>query len=340
VTKDQQLSGSIKKGLMVRKFPLWLTLILFLTNGSLAHAQQPGKIPKIGLLRARTAASGTALERLIQELRKLGYVGGKNISFESRSAEGKPDRLPGLAEELIRIKVDVIVAAATSEALAAKNATTTTPIVFLAQGDPVAAGLVASLARPGGNVTGFASIGSLAGKRLELLKETVPKLNRVAVLWNPKDTTSAQQWEESQLAARDLKLQLHSMAVSAVGEFDSVFKEAIKSGSAALSVGGGAIAISNQKQIADLAVKYRLPAIYSRNDYIANGGLMAYGGDQAEPYRRVAVMIDKILKGSKPSDIPVEQPTKFEFVINLKTAKQIRLTIPPEVLARADRVIR
>jgi putative ABC transport system substrate-binding protein len=305
-----------------------------------AHAQQPTRIPNVGYLRARTTASGTPLDQLVSELRKLGYIDGKNITFDSRSAEGKPDRLLALAKELIRAKVDVIVAAATSEALAAKNSTKTIPIVFLAQGDPVAAGLVDSFERPGANVTGFASIGSLAGKRLELLKETITNLSRVAVLWNPNDTTSAQQWKETQLAARDLGLQLHSMAVSSTDQFDRAFQDAVKSGSSALSAAGGAIAISNQKQIADLAVKYRLPAIYSRSDYIAHGGLMSYGGDQSEPYRSVAVMIDKVLKGTKPADIPVEQPAKFELVINLKTAKQIGLTIPPNVLARADRVIK
>ena len=180
----------------------------------------------------------------------------------------------------------------------------------------------------------------LAGKRLELLKETVPKLSRVAVLWNPQNPGSAQQWKESQLSARELGLQLHSMEVSSADKFESAFKEATKARSAALAVTPSALANSNQKQIADLATKNRLPAIYPRGDWVASGGLMSYGPDQAEPYRRVASMVDKILKGAKPADIPVEQPTKFEFIINLKTAKQIGLTIPPNVLARADKVIK
>ena len=272
---------------------------------------------------------------------RLGYVEGKNIAFEYRSAEGKLDRLPALADELVRLKVDVLVTAATPAALAAKNATRTIPIVFLSVADPVAAGLVDSLARPGGNITGFTTIAAvLAGKRLELLKETVPKLSRVAVLWDPQDPGSAQQWKESQLPARELGLQLHSMEVSSADKFESAFKEATKARSAALAVTQSPLANSNQKQIADLAAKYRLPAIYPRGDFVESGGLMSYGADRAEPYRRAASMVDKILKGTKPADLPVEQPTKFEFMINLKTAKQIGLTIPPNVLVRADKVIK
>ena len=228
-----------------------------------------------------------------------------------------------------------------AEALAAKNATRTIPIVFFGVGDPVAAGLVDSLARPGGNITGFTTIAAvLAGKRLELLKETIPKLSRVAVLWDPQDPSSAQQWKESQLPARELGLQLHSMEVSSADKYESAFKEATKARSAALAVTPSALAISNQKRIADLATKNRLPAIYPRGDFVASGGLMSYGADRTEPYRRAASMVDKILKGAKPADLPVEQPTKFEFIINLKAAKQIGLTIPPNVLVRADKVIK
>ena len=207
--------------------------------------------------------------------------------------------------------------------------------------DPVVAGLVDSLARPGGNITGFTDIGAvLAGKRLELLKETVPKLTRVAVLWDPQNQSSAQVWKESQLPARELGLQLHSMEVSSADKYESAFKEAAKARSGALASTSNALANSNQKRIADLATKNRLPAIYPREDWITNGGLMSYGPDRADVYKRVAVFVDKILKGTKPADLPVEQPTKFEFLINLKTAKQIGLTIPPNVLARADRVIK
>jgi putative ABC transport system substrate-binding protein len=201
------------------------------------------------------------------------------------------------------------------------------------------AGLVDSLARPGGNITGFTNIGAvLAGKRLELLKETVPKLSRVALLWDSHNRGSAQQWKESQLAARDLGLQLHSMEVSSANDIDSVFKDAMKAGSAALAITQSPLFVP--KRIADLATKNRLPPIYIQPDFVASGGLMSYGPDRAEPYRRAAVFVDKILKGTQPADIPVEQPTKFEFVINLKTAKQIGLIIPPNVLVRADKVIR
>jgi len=206
----------------------------------------------------------------------------------------------------------------------------------------VATGLVDSLARPGGNITGFPDISAvLAGKRLELLKETIPKLSRVAVLWNPQgDPGPAQQWKESQVPARELGLQLHSMEVISPAKFEGAFQVATKVRSGALAVTESPLTVSNRKQIADLATKHRLPAIYSREDFVASGGLMSYGADRVEPYRRVASIVDKIVKGAKPADLPVEQPTKFELVINLKTAKQIGLTIPPEVLARANRLIK
>jgi putative ABC transport system substrate-binding protein len=265
-----------------------------------AEAQQ-AKVPKIGLLGARPAASSTGLELFRQEIRKLGYIEDKNIAFEYRSADNKFDRLPALADELVRLKVDVIVTPGTAEALALKNATRTIPIVFFGGGDPVAAGLVDSLARPGGNITGFTSIGAvLAGKRLELLKETVPNLSHVAVLWDPQDPSAAQQWKESQLPARELGLQLHSIEIRSANDFESGFKEAIKARSAGLAVTSGALALSNQKRVAELATKNRLPAIYSRGDFVASGGLMSYGDDRTEPYRRVAVFVDKILKGTSP----------------------------------------
>ena len=276
-----------------------------------------------------------------RELRALGYVEGKNIAIEFRYADNKLDRLPALAEELVGLKVDVLVVASTPVALAAKNATRTIPIVFFSVSDPIAAGLVDSLARPGGNITGFTNIAAvLAGKRLELLKETVPKLSRVAVLWNPRDQGSTPEWKESQLAARELGLQLHSMDVSSADKYAEAFKEAIKARCAALTVTDHALAVANQKQIADLAMKNRLPAIYAQGFDVDSGGLMSYGADEAEIYRRVAVFIDKILKGTKPAEIPVEQPMMFEFIINLKAAKQMGLTIPPNVLVRAEKVIR
>jgi putative ABC transport system substrate-binding protein len=317
-----------------------LLLTVFLLTGSFAEAQQPTKVPKIGWLGARSA-SAPAREVFLRELRALGYVEGKNIAFEYRYAEGKLDRLPALADELVRLKVDVLLTPATPAAVAAKNATRTIPIVFYSGSDPVALGLVDSLARPGGNITGFTTIGAvLAGKRLELLKETISNLSRVAALWNPHDSLSAQAWKESQLPARELGLQLHSMEVSSADKFEGAFKEAIKASSAALALMGSPFFFSHQKQIVDLAAKNRLPAIYSNREFVVSGGLMSYGADQTEPYRRAAVLVNKILKGAKPADLPVEQATKFELVINLTAAKQIGLTIPPNVLVRADKVIK
>jgi putative ABC transport system substrate-binding protein len=274
-------------------------------------------------------------------LRKIGYVEGKNIAIEYRSADDKLDRLPAQAEELVRLKVDVILASTTPAAVAAKNATRTIPIVFYGGFDPVVLGLVDSLARPGGNITGFTTITTvLAGKQLELLKETVPKLTRVAVLWDPRTQSSTQQWKESQLPARELRLQLHSMEVSSADRYEGAFKEATQARSAALAVTRHTLANSNQKRIADLAKKHRLPAIAARGGFVESGGLMSYGVDLAESFRRAAVFVDKILKGAKPADLPVEQPTKFELMINLRTAKELGLTIPPVVLMRAEKVIK
>jgi putative ABC transport system substrate-binding protein len=226
-------------------------------------------------------------------------------------------------------------------AFAFKNATKTIPIVFVGTSDPVADGLVDSLPRPGANITGITTVAALlSGKRLELLKETDPRLSRVSVLWNPQDPGSAQQWKESQLAARELALQVHSMEVSSADKLDGAFKDAAKSRSAAVAVMATSLASANLKLVADLAASHRLPTIFERADFVTSGGLMSYGPDRAEAYRRAAVIVDKILKGAKPADLPVERPMKFELVINLKTAKQIGLTIPPNVLARADKVIR
>jgi putative ABC transport system substrate-binding protein len=316
-----------------------LLIVIMLGSIHLAEAQQTANVPKIGWL--GYAGSGTTIELFRRELRKFGYVEGKNIGIEVRSADDNVDRLPVIADELTRLKVDILVVPSTAGALAAKNSTQTIPIVFIGSGDPVAAGLIDSLARPGGNITGFTTVGAmLAGKRLELLKDTVPNLSRVAVLWDSHDPTTAQQWKESQLPARDFGLQLHSMDVRGAGKLESAFKEATQARSAALAVTHSAPFVSNQQTIADLAMKNRLPAIYPRGDYVASGGLLAYGVDEAEPYRRAASIVAKILKGAKPADLPVEQPTKFELIVNLKTAKQIGLTIPPHVLARADKVIK
>jgi putative tryptophan/tyrosine transport system substrate-binding protein len=307
-----------------------------------AEAQQRAKLTRIGILIAGSpsGASGGG-ELLERELRVLGYVAGKNIAFEYRHAEGKPDRLPGLTDDLVRLKPDVLVAASMTAALAAKNRTRAIPIVFLAAGDPVAAGLVDSLARPGGNLTGFTRIAAaLAGKRLELLKEVVPRLSRVAVLWHPGNAGSEEIWKEVQLPARALGLHLHSMEVSSAQQFDRAFQHAVKARSHALAVTLSALITSNRKRIADLATTNQLPAIYERREFAESGGLMSYGADQAEPYRRLAIFVDKIVKGALPADIPVEQPTEFELMINLNAAKQIGIAIPPNVLARADRVIK
>jgi putative tryptophan/tyrosine transport system substrate-binding protein len=313
---------------------------MFSALGSIVEAQQQAKVAKIGELRARPGSRPSSYV-LLQALRELGYVEGKNIAFETRYTEGKRDRFPALADELVRLKVDVLLASSTNEALAFKSATRTIPIVFTGSGDPVAAGLVDSLPRPGGNLTGFTTIGAvLTGKRLELLKETIPKLSRVAVLWDPRDPNSEQQWKESQLSAQELGLQLHSLEVSSADKFDNAFREATKARCTAVTVTETPLTTSNQKQIADLAVKNRLPAVYARGDFVESGGLMSYGADRAEVFRRVASMIDKILKGTKPADIPVEQPTKFELMINLKTAKTLGLTIPPVVMMWAEKVIK
>ena len=314
---------------------------MLLAVAVIVEAQQQAKIPKIGWLGVRPAASDTGHELFLREFAKIGYVEGKNVAIEYRSADDKLDRLPFLAEELVRLKVDVILAATTPAAVAAKSATSTIPIVFYGGFDPVALGLVDSLARPGGNVTGFTSIALvLVGKRLELLKEIVPKLSRVAALWDPQNPGSAQQWKESQLPARELGLQLHSIEVSSADKFESAFKEATKARSSALAVMASPFFYSNQKLLTDLAIKNRLPATYPQGEFVAAGGLMSYGPDRTESPKRAAVFVDKILKGMKPADIPVEQPKKFELMINLKAANQIGLTIPPNVLARADKVIR
>ncbi len=322
----------------------WLLVLLTLASVDLVEAQQQPKIVNIGYLSAGSDSPGSqggARKALGRELERLGYIEGKNIAFESRYADNKLDRLPNLAEELVNLKIDVLVTSTTNAALAAKNATRTIPIVFLSVSDPVAFGLVDSLPRPGGNITGVTNVSAvLAGKRLELLKETVPKLSRVALLWDPQAPGSKQQWTESQLAGRELGLELYSMEVSNADKYDDAFKDALNRRSTALAVTLNPIANANRKQITALAVKNRLPAICPSGDFVDSGGLMSYGVDRTEPYRRAAYYIDKILKGVKPADLPVEQPTKFELVINLKTAKQMGLTIPPNVLARADRVIK
>ena len=277
-------------------------------------------------------------------LRELGYIEGQNIAFEYRFAKGKLDRLPELAAELVRLKVDIIVIAGGDTTIrAAKDATKTIPIVMVGSGaDPVEAGFVESLARPGGNVTGITNLSrELGGKRLELLKEAAPKIVRVAVLYDPANPPGLREVKEVlPAAARALGLTVRSWEVRNADDFEKVFAALNKQRPDGLYVTGGPLMIANQKRIADFALKSRLPAMYQSREAVDAGGLMYYGADIADSYRRVAYFVDRILKGAKPADLPVEQPTKFEFVINLKTAKQIGLTIPPEVLARATKLIK
>ena len=310
-----------------------------------AQAQQPKKIPRLGYLsNGDPATESTRSEAIQQALRELGYIEGQNIATEYRYAEGKQDRYPELLAELVRLKVDIIVAAGGRIPVrAAVNATKTIPIVMMGAGlDPVEAGLVESLARPGGNVTGITNLtGELGGKRLELLKEAVPKVARVAVLTDPATPVNVHEVKEVlPVAARALKLTLQSWEVRAADDFERVFAALSKERPDGLYVPGSPLMSANRKRIVGFALKSRLPSMYSNKEAVEAGGLMSYGADQADSYRRVAYFVDRILKGAKPADLPVEQPTKFEFVINLKTAKQIGLTIPPEVLARANRLIK
>jgi ABC-type uncharacterized transport system substrate-binding protein len=313
---------------------------------SFVEGQQPKKIPRIGYLSNVDPASDSARSEAIRlALRALGYVEGQNISTEYRYTGGKFDRLPQLAEELVRLKVDIIVVAAADAAIrAAKNATKTIPIVMMGAGlDPVEAGLIDSLARPGGNLTGITNVGGeLGGKRLELLKEAIPKVSRVAVLYDPAAADSVHDVKELlPVAARALGLTLWSWEVRAAEDFDKVFAAISKWRPDGLYVPRRSPQIrDNEKRIVGFAIKRRLPSAYGSSVSVDAGGLMSYGTDPADSYRRVAIYVDKILKGAKPADLPVEQPTKFVLVINLKTAKQIGLTIPQKVLARADRVIR
>jgi putative tryptophan/tyrosine transport system substrate-binding protein len=306
------------------------------------RGQAAEKIARIGYMAAPTSSAELPrIDAFRQGLRALGYVEGHNIAIDYRFADGKFERLPEVAAELVRLKVDVLIAVSTNAALVAKRATSTIPILFIGVSGPIEAGLVESLARPGGNITGLTNIASvLSGKRLEVLKETIPKLSRIAVLWDPQNPGSSLQWKESEIAAKELGLRIYPMEVSSANKYESAFNEAMKARSAALAVTLNPLAASNQKRLVELAAKYRLPAIYAREDFANNGGLMSYGPSHAAEGRDAARLVDKILKGAKPADLPVEQPTKFEFIVNLKAAKQIGLTIPPNVLARADRVIR
>jgi putative ABC transport system substrate-binding protein len=318
-------------------------LAVFLVAGvGLVETQQPTKIPRIGFLNATSPSTMSArIEAFRQGLREFGYVEGKNIVIEYRHAEGKRDRLRELAAELVRVEVDVIVTTGPTSTRAAKEATNTIPIVMMNEGDPVANGFVASLARPGGNITGLSNLApELSGKRLELLKEIVPRLSRVAVFGNSTFPGNAQMLRETELPAGAFGVKLQYLDVLAPKDIGTAFRAASKGRAEAILVMAGSVFLSQRAQIAELAVKRRLPASYLQTEYVEAGGLMSYGASLTDLARRAATYVDKILKGAKPANLPVEQPTKFELVINLKTAKQIGLTIPPNVLARADRVIR
>jgi ABC-type uncharacterized transport system substrate-binding protein len=328
-----------KAGLLSTLFVMLLPAVAIVAN-----AQQPKKVSRIGFLDISTASGSAVLvDAFRQELSKLGWIEGKNIAIDYRFAEQKSERLPELAADLVRLEVDVIVVTATPPALAARKATTTIPIVMTSSGDPVAAGLVANLARPGGNVTGLSSLSfELSTKRLEILKDAVPKLARVGLLLVPGASMARDlQLKELRPAALALKLKLEEIETQLDAKgLESAFQTAKqKQVNAIMTIAGGRF-FAERKQIVELASKYRLPAIYYQKEFVDAGGLMSYGPDATDLYRRAAVYVDKILKGAKPADLPVQQATKFEFIINLKAARQIGLTIPARVLERANQVIK
>jgi len=320
-----------------------LFVVVLLAVAVIAQAQQPKKVPRIGYLSSfDPALESTRSEAIRLALRERGHIEGQNIATEYRYAEGKRDRFPELAAELVRLKVDVIiVSGGTSTVLRIKKVTATVPIVFPLASDPVRDGLVASLARPGGNLTGLSSVSQdLAGKRLELLKETIPKLIRVAVLIDPNDASNVAISKEIEADAKPVGVQLYSLEARGPDEIESAIRSAVRAKVGAVLVIPTGLLNNHRKRIADLAINNRLPTMFATGQFMDAGGLMSYGPDYADLHRRAATYVDKILKGTKPADLPVERPMKFELVINLKTAKQIGLTIPPNVLVRADRVIR
>ena len=328
---------------MKEKFLFWLLTTVLLTTAPLADAQQPTKLPLVGFLtNASLSVEVARVEAFRQGLRELGYVEGKNIVIEWRSGEGNRDRQRALAAELVRLKVDVIVAVGSGDIRAAKEATATIPIVMISGGDAVGSGFVASLARPGGNITGFSTFRpELSGKRLELLKEIVPRLSRVAVFVSSNSQDYAQVLKELDLAAGALGVKLQYLDVLSSKDVETTFRTAVKGrADAVLFRVPGPFVSSQRPQIAALAVKSRLPVMYETAADVEAGGLMTYGVSIYDLDRRAAVYVDKILKGRTPQDLPVEQPMKFEFIVNLKAAKQIGLTIPPNVLVRANKVIR
>jgi ABC-type uncharacterized transport system substrate-binding protein len=308
---------------------------------SLAGAQSPSKVPRVGFLEGGVAAAGTPfLEAFRQGLREHGWIEGQNIVLEVRSAEGKYERLPELVAELLRLKVDVLATSSTPASLAAKQATTTVPIVIGRVADPVGSGLVATLARPGGNITGWThQARELRAKYLDLLKEAIPGATRVGVLWNPANPIHKPSLASIEAAAQALKVELHLMAVQDPKELESTFAVLTQKRADALTVFPDGMFLTQAQQIITLAARNRIPAMYGITEFVKAGGLMGYGVNLPDMYRRGASFVDRILKGARPADLPVEQPTTFELVINLKTAKALGLTLPPAVLARADEII-
>jgi putative ABC transport system substrate-binding protein len=332
-------SGNPKSKIQNLKFSLLVGALLFALSPS-AEAQKELKVPRLGVLQLG-ALPNVNVEAFIQGLRELGYIEGKNILIEYRWAEGKADRLPGLAAELVRLKVDAIFTAGTPAIFALKQATKTVPVVFFSTSDPVGTGVVTSLAHPGGNITGITALASdLWPKRLELLKEIVPKLSRVAMIWNKGNAGMNLEAKATQEVAGPLAVALQDRGVKDPNELDVVFLAMTKDRPDGFLALMDPVLNSYQKQILDFLAQNRLPAVFENKNWVEAGGLISYGANYADAHRRAATLMDKVLKGAKPADLPVEQPTKFELVVNLKTAKQIGLTIPPNVLARADRVIR
>ena len=336
-------SDNRKSAIQNRKWVgLFAIVVAFTVCGARAEAQQPTKIPRIGFLSGNAfSAISARIEAFRHGLRELDYVEGKNIVIEWRSAEGNFERARALAAELVRLKVDTIVTSGPQSTRVAKEATVTIPIVMGFDNDPVGSGFVASLARPGGNITGLSTFApELSGKQLELLKEIVPKLSRVAVLGNSIEPGNAQALKEVELAGAAFKIQLQYLDVLNLKDIENSFQSASKQRAGAVLVLAGPVMTAHRTEVVNLAAKNRLPAMYFRSDFVEAGGLMTYSVNYNDLARLAATYVDKILKGAKPADLPVEQPKKFEFIVNLKAAKQIGLTIPPNVLARADRVIR
>jgi putative ABC transport system substrate-binding protein len=324
--------------------PVLIAFFVFLyttaISAAVAQAQQPAKMPRVGYFSSSDSRFAFAIFQ--QGLRDHGYIEGKNIVIEYRTAEAKQERIPGLLAELAQLKVDALVVTSQRAIERAKQTIKTIPIVMLANFDPVAVGIIDSLARPGGNITGLSTLQrELSGKRLELLKEAVPAMARVGLLWDPSSSGPPISFKEYEAAALALKIPLHSLTVQRANpDFEGVFRAAVKGRVSAIIGIANSLLHQHQKRIADLTIKHRLPSMYERIDYVQAGGLLSYASDDDEIYRRAAYFVDRILKGTKPADLPVEQPKKFEFAINLKTAKQIGLTIPPEIVARANILIR